>query len=83
MKILACLNGHSSGAFLADVFATKMCDIVGVTAENAGWLVLFQDNFFLVNVDLQRVFFCDAQGAAQFDRDYHPAELVHLSYDTG
>jgi hypothetical protein len=56
--ILASLTDHISGAVLTDVFASEMSDIISISAENTCWLVLLQDDLFLVNIDLQCVFFC-------------------------
>ena len=70
-------------ALRANVFSTEHNDILCVVAENAGRLILFQNDRSSVHVDLQGILFGDVQGAAQFDRENNTAQLIDFSYDSG
>ena len=67
----------------ADVLAFKIDDIFGVITENAGGLILLQDDGGTIHVDLQGVFLRDVQGAAQLDRQHDTAQLIDLPHNTG
>ena len=67
----------------ADVLAAENHDILGVIAENAGGLILSEDNRGTIHVDLQRVLFGDIQRTAQFDRQDDAAQLINFPNDSG
>jgi len=48
---------YARGALTADQFAAVVLSVGGVSAENTGGLVLFQDNFFVIDVNFQGVLF--------------------------
>ena len=70
-------------AAAADVLAFEVDHIVGVIAEDAGGLILPKNDRGPFHVDLQGVLLLNAQVAAQLDGQHDPAQLVHLSHDTG
>jgi hypothetical protein len=56
--------------------------VLGIIAENAGRLVLFQDNGSAVHIDLERVALRDVQGTAQLDGQHDASEFVYFTYDS-
>ena len=68
-------------ARVADVLALMDAEALGLPAENAGILVLGQDDLFAVHEDLQGVLLSDVQGATELDGDDDPAQFVNLAYD--
>ena len=64
--------------FGADIFALEIDNFLGFSAENAGRLVLFQDNRSAFHIDLNGVLLSDVQGAAQLNGKDDPTKLVHL-----
>ena len=73
---------QSLDALGADVFTVEYYDILGIIAENAGGLVLLQDNGRTIHVDFKRILFCYVKGTAQFDGKNDAAQLVHFSHDS-
>ena len=67
----------------AYVFTLEVDHILGVVAENAGGLVLFQYNGGAVHIDLQRILFRDVQGAAQFDGQDDPPQFIYFAHNAG
>ena len=79
-------QGKDSARFFAlgaDVFPVEHNHVLGVVAEDAGGLILFQHNGGSVHVDFQGVLLRDVQRAAQFNREHNAAEFVHFAYNTG
>ena len=70
-------------AGLADVLALVVHNILRVVAEDAGRLILLEDDSRLINIDLERVLLSDVQSSAKLDGQDDSAEAVHLSYDAG
>ena len=70
-------------AGLADVLALVVDNVLCVVAENAGRLILLEDNGGLVNINLEGVLLGDVQSSAKLDGQDDSAEAVHLSYDAG
>jgi len=66
--------------FLAYVLAFVNDNILCVVTENAGWLILSQNNGIVVNIYLQRVLFRDIQGSAKLDWQYYTPEFIYFSY---
>ena len=69
---------HAVGA---DVLAAVVLDVPAVTAEDAGRLVLLENNGLAVDIDFDSVLLRDVQRAAQLDGQNDSAELVDLSDD--
>jgi len=69
-------------AVRADVLASVVFDISAVAAEDAGRLILLENNGFAIDIDFDSVLLCDVERAAQFDGQNDSAELVDLSDDT-
>ena len=74
--------GELLDAVEADVFALEVDHVLGVIAEDAGGLILFQNNGGAVHIDFQRIFFGDIQGAAQLNGKNDPAKLVDFAHDS-
>ena len=70
-------------AGVADVFALVHGQVLALAAEDAGILMLGEDDLFTVNKDLKRILLGDVKGPAQFDWDDDPSELVNLPHDAG
>jgi len=51
----------------ANVFAFVIDDIASLIAENAGRFIFFEQDVFIVNIDLNRIFFVDIECASQLD----------------
>ena len=69
---------HAVGA---DVLAAVVLDVPAVTAEDAGRLVLLENNGLAVDIDFDSVLLRDVQRAAQLAGQNDSAELVDLSDD--
>ena len=69
---------HAVGA---DVLASVVFDISAVAAEDAGRLILLENNGFAIDIDFDSVLLRDVQRAAQLDGQNDSAELVDLSDD--
>ena len=54
-------------AVRADVLASVVFDISAVAAEDAGRLILLENNGFAIDIDFDSVLLCDVERAAQFD----------------
>jgi hypothetical protein len=77
--VLDSFLGHLLKAFLADILAAVVLDVFRVTAENASRFVLLENDFFLVDIDLQSVLLGNAQGTPELDRDDHSSKFVDFS----
>lgn len=66
----------------ADILALEVDDILSIGAEDAGRLVLFQDNGIALSINLDGISFGDVQGPAELNRDDQSSEVVKLSNDT-
>jgi len=65
-----CSEAQLLAAFAANVFTLKSFDFTGITAENAGRFVLFQDDHPVLGIDFKGVTFGNVESAAQFDGQY-------------
>lgn len=52
----------------ANVFAFVIDNVSSLVAENAGRLILFEQDVLIVNIDLDRILFVDVERASQLDR---------------
>ena len=57
-------------AIAADILTLEVDNVLCVTAEYAGRLVLLEDDMIAVNVDFQSVLYFDAHSAAQLNREH-------------
>ena len=73
---------HGYGTVPAHQFAPVMLRVSGIAAKYTGRLIFLEDNFLIVNVNFQRVFFIDTHCAAKLYRYNYAAQLVHFSYYT-
>jgi hypothetical protein len=55
---------HADEAFFTYVLAFEVAHFVGIAAEHAGRLIFTQDNAVIININFERIFFLDIQGAA-------------------
>ena len=69
-------------AIFADELAVEALNVVSVAAENAGRLILFENNGFAIDIDFDSVLLRDVKRAAQLDGQNNSAELVDLSDNT-
>ena len=67
--------------FLTDILILELDDFFGLTAENAGGLVLFQYDSRAINVNFKGIFLCNVQGAAQLNGQYNAAQFVNFTND--
>ena len=65
-----------------DVLALEGNDLLGTAAENAGGLVLAENDRLAVNVDLYGITQLDIECTAQLDGKYDATQLVYFSYNT-
>ena len=78
LKLLKLLQASA-----ANVLVLVVDDVFGVTAEDAGGLILLQDDRRTINIDFQCVFLDDVEGSAQFDRKDDASQFVNFTNDTG
>jgi hypothetical protein len=57
---------------MTHVFSTVRLNVFSVATENTGGFVFPQDDFFLVDIDLQRVFITDAEGTTELNGEHDP-----------
>ncbi len=69
----------SDGMARADILALEVDHVLCVIAENAGGLILAENNVISVNIYFQCVFLRDIQGASHLDRQNDTAELIDLT----
>ena len=67
----------------ANVLALEIDHVMCIVTENAGRLILLQNDRIAVYVDFQSVALSDAHSAAQLDGQDDAAQLIYFSYDTG
>ena len=70
---------HSTDAVGANVLALVVDDVFRVITEDAGRLILAQDDGLAIHEDLDAVFFLDAEGSSQLDGEHDTTQLVNLS----
>ena len=70
-------------AIAADILTLEVDNVLCVTAEYAGRLVLLEDNMIAVNVDFQSVLYFDAHSAAQLNREHDATKFINLTNNTG
>lgn len=66
-------------AIAAYVFSLIDHYIVGVVAENAGGLILAENNGVLVHIYFQGVSLCNVKCAAKLNRQYNASKLIDFS----
>jgi hypothetical protein len=79
-RILQVLQLFEAAA--ADVLAIEDLDVGGVVAEDAGGLILTQDDVAVLHVNLDGIAFGQIEGISQFLGDDDPPKLVQLSNDS-
>lgn len=70
-------------ALAADVLPLVGDHIAGVVAEDAGGLILAQDDRVAIHIDLQGVALVNVQGAAQLDGKDDPTQFIDFSDNSG
>ena len=70
-------------AIAADILTLEVDNVLRVTAEYAGRLVLLEDDMIAVNVDFQSVLYFDAHSAAQLNREHNATKFINLTNNTG
>ena len=70
-------------AIAADILTLEVDNVLCVTAEYAGRLVLLEDDMIAVNVDFQSVLYFDAHSAAQLNREHDATKFINLTNNTG
>ena len=74
---------HGADAVGADVLALVVDDVLRVVAEDAGRLILAQDDGLTIHEDLDAVLLLDTERSSQLDGKHDTAELVNFSNNTG
>jgi hypothetical protein len=74
--------GHFLGACRTDITAFENRDVIRITAENAGRLVLLEDYFIILNENLQRVAVVKLHGSPELYRQHDASQIIDPSYDT-
>ena len=72
-----------SGAFTADILAAVSGQAPVRSTEDAGRLILLQDDLVLLYVDLKCIAVTDVHGFADLNGQYNSAELVNFSDHSG
>lgn len=70
-------------AIAADILTLEVDNVLCVTAEYTGRLVLLEDDMIAVNVDFQSVLYFDAHSAAQLNREHDATKFINLTNNTG
>lgn len=65
----------------ADELSLEYRNIVGISAEYAGGLILFKNDLIIVYKNLNGVLCLNVKCIADFDREYDSSELVDFSYN--
>lgn len=73
---------HFGDARRADVLAFKVDNLVRLSAEDASWFILLQNDTIPIDIDFESILFANAERAAQLDRNHDTAQLVNLAHDT-
>lgn len=73
---------HLFNAGCTDALAVEINDIVNLVAENAGGLILLQNDLVFVNENFNRVLLLNVQGLSDFDGKNDSAQLVYLANDS-
>ena len=74
---------HLFNARGANTLAVEINDIVNVVAENAGRLILLQDDAVVVGKDFNGVLLLDVQNFADLDGEDDSSQLVDLANHSG
>jgi hypothetical protein len=72
---------HVLHTIAADVLPAEVLNILGISTEYAGWLILSQDDLLAVHVNFQGVLLSNVQGSPEFDRQDDAPELVYSTYN--
>jgi hypothetical protein len=70
-------------ALIADQLALEKVHITRVVAEDAGGMILLQDDLVAFRKDFEGILHGNIHGLAQFDGNYDSSQVVKLPYDTG
>ena len=68
---------------IADVFPLVRDDVPGIPAENAGGLILVEDDRGAVNIDLKGVALRNVQGPAELDGQNDTSQFIDLTNNSG
>ena len=80
MQLFCCEFADAVGA---DVLALEGAYTLGVSAEDAGRLILFEDDRVGIRIDFQSILFANLQSSPQFDRKNDASQLIDFANDTG
>ena len=69
-------------AIAADLLASEDDNVVCVSAENAGGLILLEDYAVSVNEDLPAFSGGESEGSSGFNGEHKSAQFVDFSYDS-
>lgn len=72
---------HFRNALFADMLITVFDQSTVGAAEDAGRFQFLQDDFILIQADLQFIPLCNIQCPAKFDRKNHSSQFVYSSYN--
>ena len=81
MRSVLRLQSRKAGG--ADAASLEEDDLVGIVAENAGGLILLQDDAISVNEHFECVSRIKLHAGAELLRDQNASELVDLFYKSG
>ena len=68
-------------AVAADQLILVVHHVPRVIAEDAGGMILLQDDFIILHKDFQRIAQADVHGSAQFDGDDDPPQIIQFAND--
>lgn len=64
-----------------NILVSVDANVVRIPAKDARRLVLFEDDLLPVDVDFERIFLGNLQGATQLDGNHDASQFVHLTDD--
>lgn len=67
----------------ANQFTFEHAHFSGISAKDAGGMILFQNNFVFLHKNFNCVVDCNIHGPSQFDWQYNSAKLIKLSDNAG
>lgn len=71
-----------SSAGTADLFALEIGNLACFTAENAGGLILSEDDGVVFKIDLNTAAGADGQSVSHFDGENDSAQIINFSHDS-
>lgn len=75
--------GELADAILADQFALEVGNVVGISAEDAGRFILFENDLVLVYKNFNGVLAVDIHGVTNFNRENDTTKFIDLAYNSG